>query len=214
MATLTEPALADNARKSGRPRDEARETAILEAALMLVSEVGYDRVTMDGIASRAHSSKATIYRRWGSKGALVATAVRCRAGEHSPVPDTGSLRGDLLATLEVMSQRIGEEDLGLLTGIFAAMRTDPDLAEAIREQMFADKLCMTTPMFDRAAARGEALRSDGAQLFLEIAPPMIIHRLMIASEPIDNTFVEHVVDDVLLPVFTHHAPQNRKEIPA
>jgi len=65
-------------RPQGRPRDASRDTAILEAALALVGELGYDRVSMDAVAARARASKATIYRRWSSKGALVSAAVRCR----------------------------------------------------------------------------------------------------------------------------------------
>ena len=162
---------------------------------------------MDGIAARARSSKATIYRRWSSKGALVAAAVRCRSGEYPALPDTGSLRGDLLATLEEMSKQMDDSDLGLLTGIFAAMRTDPDLAEAIREQIFNGKTELVAPMFQRAAARGERCRDDAHFLFHEIAPSMVIFRLTVTSLPIDTEFLEHLVDDVLLPVFSHGTPQ-------
>jgi len=119
-------------RQQGRPRDAGREAAILEAALALVGELGYDRVSMDAVAARARASKATIYRRWSSKGALVSAAVRCRAPLPMVMPDEGSLRADLLAAVRLMAQAIGQQDLALLTGVFAGMRTDPELADAMR----------------------------------------------------------------------------------
>ncbi|MGH3386900.1 MAG: helix-turn-helix domain-containing protein, partial [Nocardioidaceae bacterium] len=82
-----------------RPRVEGdREDEILEAALAVLAEVGYDRLTMDAVATAAKASKATLYRRWTSKAHLVVdAAVRAKG---CPMPDdvnTGSLRGDLLA---------------------------------------------------------------------------------------------------------------------
>ena len=80
-----------------RPRVEGdREQEILDAALTVLAEVGYDKLTMDAVAAEAKASKATLYRRWSSKPELVVDAV-CSHKEHPPVPDTGTLRGDLLA---------------------------------------------------------------------------------------------------------------------
>src|SRR4051794_23590692 len=82
----------------GRPRDPARDEAILGAALGLVAECGYERTTVDKIAARAGVSKPTIYRRWPhGKDELVAAAVSARREDMKPDIDTGSLRGDLLA---------------------------------------------------------------------------------------------------------------------
>src|SRR3954465_4956485 len=84
----------------GRPRDPRRREAILAAAIALVGEVGYDRVTVDALAARAGVSKPTIYRRWpGGKPEIVVEAIRAKRSEGGELPDTGSLRGDLLAML-------------------------------------------------------------------------------------------------------------------
>ena len=81
-----------------RPRVAGeRETEILDATLQILAEVGYDLLTMDAVAARAKASKATLYRRWKSKPELVVTAVMCHHSDTAAVPDTGSLRGDLLA---------------------------------------------------------------------------------------------------------------------
>src|SRR3954469_17088186 len=94
----------------GRPRDPQRRQAILDAALTLVAEVGYDRTTVDAIATKAGVSKPTLYRRWPhGKPELVADAIRKRNAEASRTPDTGSLRGDLLALTALLTGRLLED---------------------------------------------------------------------------------------------------------
>src|SRR3954462_7346754 len=84
----------------GRPRDPRRREAILGAAIAFVAEVGYDRMTVDALATRAGVSKPTIYRRWpGGKAEIVVEAIRAKRAEAGILPDTGSLRGDLFAML-------------------------------------------------------------------------------------------------------------------
>src|SRR5271163_3763605 len=86
-------------RHRGHALDMSRDIAIRDAALDLLAEIGYDRLTMDAIAARAHASKATIYRRWPGKAALVVDALNCSKGSMLE-PDTGSLEGDLAAWSE------------------------------------------------------------------------------------------------------------------
>ena len=82
----------------GRPRDPRRREAILAAAIALVAEVGYDRMTVDALAARAGVSKPTIYRRWpGGKAEIIVDAIRAERADGAALPDTGSLRGDLIA---------------------------------------------------------------------------------------------------------------------
>src|SRR5580698_2904876 len=95
----------ERAHRPTGPRAEAREQAILDAALELLMEVGYDRLSIDALAERARAGKATIYRHWSGKAQIVAEAVRCRAEETMEVvPDTGPLRGDLLELLTASCQ--------------------------------------------------------------------------------------------------------------
>src|SRR3954471_10098445 len=92
--TLTDTAPA----KLGRKRDHTRDPEILEAALDVLAECGYDGLTIDMVAARAKAGKATLYRRWPSKAELVIEAVACMKQGQSRVedlPDTGTLRGDL-----------------------------------------------------------------------------------------------------------------------
>ena len=92
-------------RGRGRGREVTqREFAICDAALALLAEVGYDRMSMDAVAARARASKATIYRRWPGKRELVLEAVRTRVADIVEPPDTGSLSGDIIATLRAFGQ--------------------------------------------------------------------------------------------------------------
>src|ERR1700734_4422967 len=86
----------DAAAHRGRHLDASRDAALRDAALELLAEIGYDRLSIDAVAARAKASKMTIYRRWSGKAELVVDALSClrKPGE---VPDTGSLRGDLQA---------------------------------------------------------------------------------------------------------------------
>ena len=86
--------------KLGRKRDHTRDPEILEAAIDVLAETGFDGMTIDMVAARAKAGKATIYRRWTSKADLVLDAVACmKAGELDAehLPDTGTLRGDLIS---------------------------------------------------------------------------------------------------------------------
>jgi AcrR family transcriptional regulator len=116
------------------PRAEAREQAILDAALELIREVGYDRLSMDALAERAHAGKATIYRRWTGKAQLVAEAIRRRKSEHEIDSDTGSLRGDLLSALGQTCTSLSLDE-AIVAGVMSAMRTDPELAALMRAQV-------------------------------------------------------------------------------
>src|SRR5471030_1961694 len=96
-ATTTAPTTANETEHhGGRPLDASRDVALREAALKLLAEIGYDRLTIDSVAARARASKTTIYRRWSGKAELVVDALNCLKGSP-PVPDTGTLAGDLAA---------------------------------------------------------------------------------------------------------------------
>ena len=112
-------------RTGAATRGPARELAILTAAAALVTEIGYERVTLDAIAARAHASKATMYRKWPGKAELIADALRRRAdGGVTEPADTGSLRGDLLLTVSAIAATFSAGDGGPSLLV---------LAEAIRQ---------------------------------------------------------------------------------
>ena len=184
----------------GSSRGQAREQAILDAALDLIGEVGYDRMSMDGLAARAQASKATIYRRWPGKAQVVAEAIRRRACQHIVVPaDTGSMRGDLLAALATKCETMSGEDGPLLIGLLMAARKDDELAELLHAQMRNDSEPLLAALFDRAVTRGELPGSPDPALVRELVPALILQRLIFGDQLTDDAFVSHVIDDFVLP---------------
>jgi AcrR family transcriptional regulator len=179
-----------------------RESAICVAALELLAEVGYDRMTMDGVAARARASKATIYRRWPGKRELVQDAIRLRTDHRMDVPDTGTLRGDIIATLRVMSTKFGQRDLDLMAGVMRAMRNAPDLARCVRAQTLEAKRYVGNTIVARAIDRGELPAGTDPEPFHETAPAIMFFRSLIVDLPVDEPFLAHVADDILVPLLT------------
>jgi AcrR family transcriptional regulator len=185
----------------GRPRDPQRREAILDAALALVSEVGYDRTTVDAIATKAGVSKPTLYRRWPhGKPELVAAAIRERHAEAGQTPDTGSLRGDLLALVAIQTGQL-LEDVHLACGLLSAMRTSPELAHVMQDHVIAEERARFAEVLARAGIE------HVSPLFADIAGALIFTRVTITGEPVDHAFAEELVDRVLLPIAN---PENRK----
>jgi AcrR family transcriptional regulator len=182
-------------------RGEPRERAILSAVIGLLGEAGYEAMTMDAVAGRAHASKTTIYRRWPGKAELVRAAVDAHiAGRVPGGRDTGSLRGDLLAVMGAMRDHLTPEFMAMMSGLVHAMRTDRELAASLRS--LVDQDAVAEQIIGRAVQRGElpepAARRQ-AHLIHEVIEAQIFRQMMIAAE-LDDTFARHVVDDIILPL--------------
>jgi AcrR family transcriptional regulator len=180
-----------------------RDPQIFAAVLELLPEIGYERMSIDAVATRARVSKATIYRRWPGKPQMVADALRHQKFEKHVAVDTGSLRGDLLAMIQAMA-RICVADIPLMLAVVFAMRSNPELARLMREHVLPAARTGSDGILDRAQARGEITPSAQVrELFHGLAPALLTSRLVAEGLPIDDTYLECVVDHVLLPVLTH-----------
>ncbi|MBO0843089.1 MAG: TetR/AcrR family transcriptional regulator [Nocardioides sp.] len=184
---------------SQRPRVEGdRELEILAAALEVLADVGYDRLTMDAVATRAKASKATLYRRWSSKARLVIDALLT---SKSPPPDadTGSLRGDLLAVTCCEGGLCDQDSIGLFAGIVTAICRDQEFAEIFRTEVVAAKAAGSRAIWERARQRGE-LRDD---IDLELLEPalagIVLHRVFVEGEPPSQELITKVIDQIILP---------------
>ena len=182
---------------TGRPRDSRRERAILDATLSLLTEVGYEQLSMEAVAGRSGAAKTTIYRRYRDKAALVAAAVEHRAPARPPQLGGESLRENLLSMVAWLARSIAEQEVGLLGALFAGMRNDARLAQEMRRILRRDETAMTDGLVRQAA---EQLAPGAATLFAEVAPAVIVHRIVVAGEPCDAAFVAHLVDDILMPI--------------
>jgi AcrR family transcriptional regulator len=187
----------------GRPPDPNREAAILRAALEGLVECGYDRLTMDEIASRAHAGKGALYRRWPSKAALVVDAIVAWRVTRAPVavPDTGSVRGDIHAALAFLRESDNEDQpvYGVLLGLVTAAQRDPELAALIDSNLLEVPRRAIREVFDRGVRRGEI----PPERDLSLVPDMILSIDFLRSvtgKPLDRAFIRRVFDDIVLPL--------------
>lgn len=187
----------------GRPRDKSRDVAIEKAAVEILREVGYELLTIEAVATRAQVSKATIYRRWKNKAALIADAVHHYAFSKMPVIDTGSLRGDLIEAVFEKAKIMKSADGQLIAGLMCTARSDEDLSELLHQPLSQKASAAGSAIFDRAVARGEIRADAKRELIFQIVPAVIGFRVFMSGETITRKFIENFVDDVLMPVLMH-----------
>jgi AcrR family transcriptional regulator len=189
----------------GGTRGELRERAILAAVIELLGEVGYEAMTMDAVAARAHASKTTIYRRWPGKPELVRAAVDSRiTGRLLAGPGTGTLRGDLLSVMRAMRSHLTPPFMAMMSGLVHAMRADTELAGRLRSLL--DRDTVAEEVIRRAVARGElpaAAAPAMAGVVHEVIEAQVLRQMMNAVA-LDEAFACHVVDDIVLPLLAGH----------
>lgn len=187
----------------GRPRDKSRDVAIENAAVEILREVGYEQLTIEAVATRAQVSKATIYRRWKNKAAMVADSVHHYAFCKAPTIDTGTLRGDLIEVLAEKVKTMKSADGQLIAGLMCMARTDDDLSEVLTERLSGYASAAHAAIFDRAVLRGEIPANAKRELVIQLVPAVIGFRIFMARENVNRKFIENFVDEVLLPVLQH-----------
>jgi AcrR family transcriptional regulator len=182
-----------------RPRVEGeRELEILHATLDVLADVGYDRLTMDAVAARARASKATLYRRWTTKAALVIDAVQCQKGPAFAV-DTGSLRGDLIATACDQGGLSDPGAVAVLASLMTAIHRDADFAQAWRRDFVQPKVAAARVIYERARDRGEIRADLDLDLVATALPGIVLHRIFVLGEAPCAAAVTEVIDQIILP---------------
>jgi AcrR family transcriptional regulator len=182
-----------------RRRSRRAESAILEATLALLAEVGFSRLTVDGIAARAGVGKATIYRHWTSKADLVVDAFRTFI-PPVPAPEGDGFREDLLAFLRFLVEGLTRSPLaGILPSLVEAAERDPEL-ERLFSEFGQERRAVLRGVFERAAARGELREGLDLDVALELVVSPIFARRLVFRRPPTPAYVEQIVDE-LLPVF-------------
>lgn len=196
--------------RSRRPRPQARgpsagsrrrgsvlEDAILEATLSELKETGYAGLTMSGVASRAHTSKPVVYRRWRGRADLVLAAMRHRSGSIlSNVPDTGTLRGDVLQLLRRHSQRVRQYPLEVRRGLLA----DAPSLERAGHPVFELVPGAMASILRRAQERGEIPRGKISARVMRVPMDLARHDLLITQDAVSDAVMEEIVDEVFLPL--------------
>jgi len=182
-----------------RPRIEGvREQEILDAALEVLADVGYDRLTMDAVAQRAKASKATLYRRWNSKATLVVDAL-ARTKPVPEAPDTGELRGDLVSTFCGLGGLTDHDTTATLGAVITAVSTDHEFAREFREKVVAPKARVSRLVFERALARGELRPDIDLDIIVPALAGIVLHRVFILGEQPDAALIERAIDQIILP---------------
>ncbi|MFC6288328.1 TetR/AcrR family transcriptional regulator [Nocardioides sp. GCM10027113] len=185
-----------------RPRVEGdRELEILGATLEVLSDVGYDRLTMDAVATRARASKATLYRRWSTKASLVIDALLAQKGTPQ-APDTGSLRGDLLEVFCGAGGMLDPRAVVVFSAVLTAMHRDEELAGEFRSRVIEPKLAVSRAVYQRAIERGEVRPDLDPSLFGPALAGILLHRAFLMGEEPTPERVARVVDQIILPAAT------------
>lgn len=183
-----------------------RESELYEAVTALLTEVGYDALTMDAIAARTHSSKATLYRQWKGKPQLVATALRHTKPVSLENINTGSLRGDLREMVRC-GDVSRERDAALMRGLALAVHHNPDLLEALRELMITHELGAFGMLLKRAVDRGEVDPDRPALKYVGhlLLGAFTTRSLLEAKDP-DIDYLLDYIDAVILPALGVRSP--------
>ncbi|MEU9706078.1 TetR/AcrR family transcriptional regulator [Streptomyces sp. NPDC047981] len=168
----------------GRPRDPRSHEAIVSAATELVTEVGYAATSIGAVAARAGVGKDTVYRRWRGKPELVFEAVFTTT-DHAPVPDTGTLAGDLTALLRgLVDEFQAPAAAAALPGLLADFAADPVLKARIRGDFLAPAKERLLVVFERAEARGEIAAGTPVDLVLDtLAGAVFFHIGLVGEQP-------------------------------
>ena len=186
----------------GRKRDPTRDADILDAAVDVLAEVGYDGMTIDMVATRAKAGKATLYRRWTSKSDLVIDAVACmkqQGIDPTALPDTGTLRGDLVAMIKPHSIEDGEKKTRVMAGIVSLIAREPELARAAHAAIMEPRARANRLLLQRAIDHGEIAPDVDLDTVTLIMPAMIAYRVLMLHRPVDREFLLSLIDGVLLP---------------
>lgn len=190
----TEPGQA----RRGRPRDPCLDAAIRSATVEVLSEAGYARLTMDGVAARARVSKASLYLRWPNKVALVADALQHRARAVPDVPDTGSLSGDMREFLRALLRSRNEASRAL-SAVSGEIASNPELRRAWHRGLAGMLTACLRMIVSRAADRGELTPEADVELLSQLPLSLLQNwRLDHDSDP-DDSVVERIVRQFYTP---------------
>jgi AcrR family transcriptional regulator len=186
--------------KLGRKRDHSRDPEILDAALEVLAETGYDGMTIDMVATRAKAGKATLYRRWASKGELVIDAVACmKQIDPEAIPDTGTLRGDLVAMIKPHALHDADKKLRIMGALTSMLARDPELADAAYAAIVEPRAAVNRMLLQRAIDRGEIAADTDIEMMSLISQSMATYRTIMLRKPVDRDFLISIIDGVLMP---------------
>ena len=190
----TASATGQRRRRGPSPRVRA---AAIAATLAELAAHGYSALSLEKVARRAGVHKTTLYRRWGTREEMVLEAMLERAGEHISVPDTGSLREDLLELARTVAANAASPEVAAMARAVAAESPRDSKLAAANGRFWAERLALDGVIVERAIQRGEvATGTDPGRVIEAVLGPIHL-RLLLTGEPVDRDFLEGIVDVVV-----------------
>ncbi|KAF0845335.1 TetR/AcrR family transcriptional regulator [Nocardia caishijiensis] len=183
-------------RKRTGGRSARVRKSVLTATLEQVTEHGIEGLTIGDVAARAGVAETTIYRRWGTRTALIADAVSELAATGNPAPDTGALRTDLRVLAEQVAHLISNPGIARLVGTTIALSTDPEV-DAARRRFWNDRFEKSSHIITKAIERGELAAHVDPREVLETLSAPLYFRILVGEKPIDDAFIARCIDDTL-----------------
>jgi AcrR family transcriptional regulator len=182
-----------------RRRGEALEQAIIAAAWEEIEEVGFTKLTMEGVAKRAGTSKPVLYRRWKDRTELIIACAASRMPTVDSIPDSGSLRGDLVELLTQLRERMSKVGPMVIVTMVNEITRDPSFRQNFL-QKFLDRLMtlMNEAVLGRAIARGEITEEQLTERLRRLPIDLARNEFLITGSIPDQAIVE-IIDDVFLP---------------
>jgi AcrR family transcriptional regulator len=195
------PIEATEPRRPGRPRDPQAGRTILEAAMAEIADHGFSGLTIDGVAARAGVSKATIYRRWSGKAALVLDAAATLVPSPE-APDTGSIRSDLVALFGASYLRGPRDYDAQMAGLFAEATVNEEVRVLLGSYARGRRSALAT-MVNRAVERGELPKGTDVDLLAELVGGALYYRSVVGGTSIDEAAIQRFVDVALRGLGAH-----------
>jgi AcrR family transcriptional regulator len=170
--------------------------AVLSATLEELALRGYDGLSMEAVATRAGVHKTTVYRRWGDRAPLVLDAMLELSSQTVPVPDTGTLRGDLRALARSIATNLSSPQVTAVLRALVAAGREPRIAAAVTRYWRA-RFDLVAQVVQRGVERGELPASASSDLIIEALIGPLYLRALVTDEVLDEAFVDATVDLVL-----------------
>lgn len=200
--------LSDSTDSSASASDcpwNAREAELLAVTLRLLQQHGYDRLTMEAVATEAKASKATMYRRWRSKADLVLASFIEGTRESAIPPRTGSLRGDLLAIGASVREQ-SQEHAGTMRAVLNEMSHSAALSAAMQDKFIYHRNMLIKGVLGEAVARGEIDAEVINPEIWDLLPGYLVFRSLVSERPPTAETIRALVDEVLMPSLTRGRP--------
>jgi AcrR family transcriptional regulator len=182
------------AKLPGRKRCPIAQQNILQAANKLLDEIGFDNLTIEGVAALAGVGKTTIYRHWPNKASLVMDAFLAETAPQFPYPDTGSALKDIREQMKLVVKVLNSKYGNTVAKLIGGSQTDPELGEAFRVRFLALRRAESKTVLKKGIERNEIPNNIDLDMLLDVLYSPLYFRLLIKHAELTESFVDQIVD--------------------